>query len=81
MGNVHQRPAVARDNADVLETLQRLRVEGQPGSDPLLVQWRSDRLEWVMKNGFADWFVEEMRTGRAFFPLTRPGKTSSSATP
>jgi glutathione S-transferase len=70
MEHVQGRPAVAQDDADVLETLQRLQAEGQPGFDPLRVQWRSDRLEWVIKNGFADWFVEEMRAGRAFFPLS-----------
>jgi len=80
MENVQGRPAVVRDNADVLETLQRLQIEGQPGFDPLRVQWRSDRLEWVIKNGFADWFMEEMRAGRAFFPLPVPGRTSASAT-
>jgi hypothetical protein len=41
------------------ETLQRLQAEGQPGFDPYRVQWRSDRLEWIIKNGFADWFMEE----------------------
>jgi glutathione S-transferase len=70
LDRVQQRPAVARDNADVMETLQRLQAEGQPGFDPYRVQWRSDRLEWVVKNGFADWFAEETRTGRAFFPTT-----------
>jgi hypothetical protein len=29
-------------------------------------------LEWVIKNGFAPWFMEEMRAGRAFFPLAVP---------
>jgi glutathione S-transferase len=66
---MQERPAVARDNADVIATLQRLQAEGRPGFDPLNVQWRSDRLEWVMKHGFADWFMEEVRLGRAFFPL------------
>ncbi len=66
---VQARPAVARDNADVMATLQRLEAEGRPGFDPYLVQWRSDRLEWVMKNGFAGWLADEMRGGRAFFPL------------
>jgi len=70
MERVQDRPAVARDNADVLETLQRLQVEGRPAFDPYRVQWRSDRLEWVIKNGFADWFADEMRAGRAFFPVT-----------
>ena len=67
---VQERPAVARDNADVIETLQRLQEEGRPAFDPYRVQWRSDRLEWVIKNGFAEWFAEEMRAGRSFFPVT-----------
>jgi glutathione S-transferase len=70
MDRVQQRPSVMRDNGDVMETLQRLQAEGQPGFDPHRVQWRSDRLEWVIKNGFADWFAEEMRAGRGFFPVT-----------
>jgi glutathione S-transferase len=64
-----QRPCVVRDTADVMETLQRLQAAGQPGFDPNRVQWRSDRLEWVMKNGFAPWLMQEMEAGRAFFPL------------
>lgn len=62
-----------RDNADVMETLQRLQAGGDAGFDPFRVQWRSDRLEWVIKNGFADWFAEEVRAGRAFFPLPLRG--------
>jgi glutathione S-transferase/RNA polymerase-associated protein len=69
MDRVQQRPSVLRDNGDVMETLQRLQAEGQPGFDPYRVQWRSDRLEWVMKNGLADWFREETSGGRVFFPL------------
>ena len=69
MGEVQGRPAVVRDNADVVETLQRLQAEQRPAFDPYRVQWRSDRLEWVIKNGFAQWLSDEMRTGRAFFPL------------
>jgi glutathione S-transferase len=63
------RPSVMRDNADVLGTLQRLQAEQRAAFDPYRVQWRSDRLEWVIKNGFAEWFMDEMRAGRAFFPL------------
>jgi len=47
----------------------RLQAEKKQAFDPYRVQWRSDRLEWVMKNGFAGWFSEEVRAGRAFFPL------------
>jgi len=69
LGRVQQRPSVERDNADVMETLTRLQTEGRQAFDPYRVQWRSDRLEWVIKNGFADWFGEEMKAGRVFFPL------------
>jgi hypothetical protein len=50
-------------------SLESLKKEGRPGFDPYLVQWRSERLEWVVKNGFADWFMEELGAGRVFFPL------------
>lgn len=69
VGRVQQRPAVMQDDADVLTTLTRLQEEQRQAFDPYRVQWRSDRLEWVIKNGFVDWFVAEMKAGRAFFPL------------
>ena len=47
---------------DVFETLQRLQAE-KNRLRPVRVHWRSDRLDWVMKNGFADWFGEEVRAG------------------
>ena len=69
METMQARPAIVRDNADVVETLQRLQQEQRPAFDPYRVQWRSERLEWVLKNGFAPWIIDEMRAGRAFFPL------------
>jgi len=69
LGRVQERHAVLQDNADVLETLSRLQAEKRAAFDPYRVQWRGDRLEWVIKNGFADWFMAEMNAGRAFFPL------------
>jgi glutathione S-transferase len=69
LGRVQERPAVVRDNADVLETLTRLQEEKRQAFDPYRVQWRGDRLEWVIKNGFTAWFVDEMKAGRTFFPL------------
>jgi glutathione S-transferase/RNA polymerase-associated protein len=74
---VQAREAVAKDNADVFATLGRLQAEGQAAFDPYRVQWRGDRLEWVVKNGFADWLAEEMRTGRAFFPVPAPARTGA----
>jgi hypothetical protein len=31
-------------------------------------RWRSDRREWVIKNGCMQWFLEDVRLGRVFFP-------------
>lgn len=67
------RPALMQDNADVMATLRQLQKEQRPAFDPYRVQWRSDRLEWVIKNGFVNWFVDEMQAGRTFFPLTVQG--------
>ncbi len=69
LDRMHGRSSVQRDNTDLLETLGRLHAEKRSAFDPYRVQWRSDRLEWVIKNGFADWFREEMQAGRVFFPL------------
>lgn len=69
MEEVQRRPAIVRDNLDVVETLQRLQQDQRQAFDPYRVQWRGDRLEWMIKNGFAEWLFEEIRTGRAFFPL------------
>jgi glutathione S-transferase/RNA polymerase-associated protein len=72
LDRVQERPSLARDNADVMETMQRLQAEQKPAFDPFRVQWRSDRLEWVIKNGFTEWFADELRSGRAFFPRPAP---------
>lgn len=71
LDRVQERPAVMRDNADVIETLTKLQAERRSAFDPFRVQWRSDRLEWVMKNGFADWFAEDSRRKRPAQRLPR----------
>jgi hypothetical protein len=32
------------------------------------VVWRGDRIEWLLCNGFDDWWSEERATGRAVIP-------------
>lgn len=32
------------------------------------VVWRGDRIEWLLANGFHDWFVEEVRAERVAWP-------------
>src|SRR4029079_11417872 len=64
-GRVQERASIARDNAALIETLQRLQAEQKQAFDPFRVQWRSDRLEWVVKNGFFGWVggARERQTG------------------
>ncbi len=78
LDRMQERPAVRRDNADVLATLERLQEEQRPAFDPYRVQWRSDRLEWVIKHGFADWFRDEMAAGRTLLPA-RTGVRAQTA--
>ncbi|MGH1372111.1 MAG: glutathione S-transferase family protein [Cellvibrionaceae bacterium] len=30
--------------------------------------WRGDRIEWVLANGFEDWFFNEIKSGRVLWP-------------
>jgi hypothetical protein len=30
--------------------------------------WRGDRIEWLLARGFHDWFVGEIKAGRAIWP-------------
>src|SRR5262249_58696147 len=55
MERVQERPAIRRDNADVMETLQRLQAEGRPAFDPYRVQWRSDPLAGGLQKWVAGW--------------------------
>jgi glutathione S-transferase len=32
------------------------------------IVWRGDRLEWLFHHGFADWWMDELRAGRAVVP-------------
>ncbi len=32
------------------------------------VVWRGDRIEWLLARGFEEWFVAELRSGRAVVP-------------
>ena len=32
------------------------------------IGWRGDRIEWLLARGFHEWFIDEIRAERAFFP-------------
>jgi len=55
-----------------LDTVKRAAME-KFGSGPSpyegeKIVWRGDRLEWLFHHGFAEWWMEEWRAGRAVVP-------------
>lgn len=40
------------------------------------IVWRGDRIEWLFHHGFADWWYEEYRSGRAVVPGSLPESES-----
>jgi len=61
-------PVVRED----LDSVKRAVVEkfgsGVSPYEAAKVVWRGDRIEWLFARGFHDWFLQELRTGRAVVP-------------
>jgi glutathione S-transferase len=55
-----------------LETVRQAAVEkfgtGKSPYESQAIVWRGDRLEWLFHHGFADWWMAEVRAGRAIVP-------------
>jgi glutathione S-transferase len=55
-----------------LDYLRRSAIEKfAPGASPYeaeKVVWRGDRIEWLLANGFGEWFWSELSSGRAVVP-------------
>lgn len=61
--------AVVREDLDYVKASVREKfVTGASPYEPETVVWRGDRLEWLFGNGYADWWHEEYRAGRAVVP-------------
>lgn len=54
--------------ADAARSRQWLRDMARGGFRTEHIVWRGDRIEWMLARGFHEWFVEEIRTGRARWP-------------
>ena len=59
---------VAEDLAYVKRSATEKFVPGPSPYESSKIVWRGDRIEWLLANGFVDWFVAELRAGRAVFP-------------
>jgi glutathione S-transferase len=55
-----------------LDAVKRAAVEkfggGPSPYEGETIVWRGDRLEWLFRRGFADWWMNELRAGRAVVP-------------
>jgi hypothetical protein len=61
-------PAVRRDLEHVRRAARERFVDAPSPYEAERVVWRGDRLEWLLHNGFADWWYAELRAGRAVVP-------------
>jgi glutathione S-transferase len=60
--------AVAEDLAYVKRSAVEKFGSGPHPYEDVRIVWRGDRIEWLLANGFVDWFVAELRAGRAVIP-------------
>ena len=61
-------PAVRQDLDHVRRAVQEKFVDAPSPYEGERIVWRGDRLEWLLHNGFADWWYAELRAGRAIVP-------------
>jgi glutathione S-transferase len=60
--------AVAEDLAYLKQSAVEKFASGPSPYEDERIVWRGDRIEWLLASGFADWFVAELRAGRAVIP-------------
>lgn len=65
---VHELPAVRQDLAYVRQAAREKFVDGPSPYEGERIVWRGDRIEWLFDAGFADWWYDEHRAGRAVTP-------------
>ena len=61
-------PVVQRDVTEVKRAAREKFVDGPSPYEGEKIIWRGDRLEWLFRNGFAQWWYDEYAAGRAVVP-------------
>lgn len=61
-------PIVQQDLDTVKRAAREKFVEGHSPYEAERIVWRGDRIEWLFRQGFVDWWYEEYRAGRAVVP-------------
>jgi glutathione S-transferase len=62
---MREHPVFAADRKRVAEYLKSR--PRRDWSQAATVYWSGDRIEWLLSRGFHDWFVDEIKAGRATF--------------
>ena len=61
-------------SADLARTKAYVDALSEHNIERQKIFWRGDRIEWILARGFHDWFIGEIKAGRATFPgLGIPG--------
>ena len=62
------RPSVSRTTNEALEAFAAQQTQKDPFFSNDQLQWRSDRIEALLRVGLGPWLIEELKTGGAFLP-------------
>lgn len=67
-GRLRALPLIRADLAAVKDAAVAKFGSGSSPYEGTKIVWRGDRIEWLFHHGFVDWWLEELRTGRAVVP-------------
>jgi RNA polymerase-associated protein len=65
---MNERPSLQRTSQDAMSAFERSQTEENPFFDNDRLQWRSERLEMLVRIGLGEWLLGEMAQGHAFLP-------------
>ncbi|MCK6555634.1 glutathione S-transferase family protein [Candidatus Binatia bacterium] len=68
IGRLRALPVIRADLEAVKRAAQEKFGSGASPYEGNKVVWRGDRIEWLFHHGFVEWWLEELRAGRAIVP-------------
>ena len=68
MARVNERPSIRRATQEAMTAFEQSQGAADPFFSTIRMQWRSDRVEWLVRLGLGHWLLDEIAADRAFFP-------------
>jgi glutathione S-transferase len=68
LARMNERPGLQRTSQDAMAAFERSQKEKNQFFDNNRLQWRSERLEMLVRIGLGHWLLGEIAEGRAFLP-------------